>query len=159
MSISPRLSEYLQQRGTQFELCSHKHSHCSAETARAAHVPAHQVAKSVILEDDQGCVMAVIPADARVNLGELSRILGRNALHLSDENRIAAVFTDCERGAVPAVGMAWGVPTIVDEDLEENHEVYVEAGDHEQLLRMTREQFGELMRGAMHGHFSRSLAH
>jgi Ala-tRNA(Pro) deacylase len=86
-------------------------------------------------------------------IGELGRMLGRNKLRLADEARIAMLFDDCDRGAVPPVGMAWGLETIVDEALEANDVIYMEGGDHERLLRMSGEQFHELMRTQPHGHF------
>lgn len=159
MSIPSRLSSYLERHGARYETCSHRHSHCSAETARAAKVSPHQLAKSVLLEDEQGCVMAVVPADRTVMIGRLAQLLDRHELHLSDEARIAALFDDCDRGAVPPVGMAWGIETVVDDELEANDVVYLEGGDHEQLLRMPRDQFLELMRPARHGHFCRPPLH
>jgi Ala-tRNA(Pro) deacylase len=155
MSISPTLSNYLQQSGAQFQLCPHLHSRTSAETARLAHVPERLLAKSVVLEDEQGCVLAVVPGDSRVRVSALARMLGRSRLRLSDESTVRSLFGDCDPGAVPAFGMAWGIETAVDEELEHNSEVYVEGGDHEQLLRMSRGQFSELMTKARHGHFSR----
>jgi Ala-tRNA(Pro) deacylase len=142
-----------------YELCAHAHSRTSAETARAAQVVPHQLAKSVVLEDDAGCLMAVVPADRYVMLGRLSRMLGRKELHLSDENRIAELFDGCDRGAVPPVGAPWGIETIVDDELEANDVVYMESGDHEHLLRLSREQFHELMSAARHGHFCKDRAH
>jgi len=153
MSIPSHLSDYFGQRGARYELCLHEHTRTSAQTARSAHVPPGQLAKSVILEDDTGCLMAVIPADQTVMVGELGRMLGRSHLRLSDEARVASLFDGCERGAVPPVGMAWGLETIVDDTLDGNEVVYLEAGDHESLLRMSGEQFRELMRGQPHGHF------
>lgn len=153
MSIPSRLSSYLDERGARYDVCAHEHSRSSAETARTAQVPPHQLAKSVIVEDDSGCLMAVVPADRNVMLGALSRLLERRHLRLADETRIAALFADCDRGAVPALGMAWGVETVVDDELVANEVVYVEGGDHECLLRMSHEQFSELMRVARHGHF------
>jgi len=159
MKISSRLTGYLAQRGARYDVCAHDHSQSSAQTARLAHIPEHQLAKSVILEDDAGCVLAVVPANSRVQIGELARLLGRHDLHLADERRIMQVFEDCAVGAVPAFGMAWGVETVVDETIGDNPEVYVEAGDHEALLRMSREQFNELMREAKRGRFSRLPVH
>jgi len=153
MSIPLRLSSYLQQCGARYEVCEHAHSRSSAQTARTAHVPPHQLAKSVIVEDDAGCLMAVLPADRSVKLGLLSRMLDRKGLRLADENRIAALFADCDRGAVPAVGMAWGIDTVVDDELGSGDVVYIECGDHEGLLRMSRDQFRDLMRAARHGRF------
>jgi Ala-tRNA(Pro) deacylase len=157
--IPTRLSSYLDQHGARYELCAHAHSHSSAETARAARVPPGQLAKSVLLEDDDGCVMAVIPADKTVMLHEVARMLGRRELHLADENRIASLFEGCERGALPPVGMAWGIETVVDDSLEANDEVYFEGGDHEQLLRMSRQHFHDLMSDARHGHIAKTPVH
>jgi Ala-tRNA(Pro) deacylase len=156
MSIPSRLSSYLEQRGARYELCTHELSHSSAETARAAQLPPHQLAKSVILEDSAGCVMAVLPADRAVVPREVGDMLGRKSLHLADEERVARLFADCDRGAVPPVGMAWGIETVVDDELSKNEVVYCEAGDHEHLLRLSREQFQSLMRAARHGHFCRT---
>lgn len=153
MSISSRLSSYLEQRGARYQLHAHEPSHSSAETARNAHVLPHALAKSVVLEDDAGCVMAVVPADRVVHLGHVSRMLGRHGLHLADEDRLATLFEDCDRGAVPPVGMAWGLETLVDDQLDDNDTVYMESGDHQSLLSMPHEQFHALMSDARHGHF------
>lgn len=159
MSVSRHLSSYLDERGARYEVCTHAYSRSSAETARTANVMPSLLAKSVILEDESGYVMAVIPADRSVLVGELARLLGRKELRLADEERIVALFGDCDRGAVPSVGMAWGIETIVDDELEENDVVYMEAGDHERLLRLSRDDFHALMDGQRHARISRVPMH
>lgn len=159
MTIPSRLSTYLEERGVRYEVCDHLHSHTSAQSARTANVPAHELAKSVIVEDDDGCLMAVLPADRKVRLGELSRLLGRKNLRLAEESRVAELFGDCERGAVPALGMAWGVETVVDDELESSPTVYIEGGDHERLLRLSHDQFHALMATARHGQFCAEPMH
>jgi len=159
MSVSHRLAEYFVRCGVRYEVSEHRWRRSSAQTARLAHVQPALIAKSVIVEDDGGFVMAVIPADKYVMLGRLSALLGRHDLHLSDEDRIASVFGDCDRGAVPPVGMAWGIETVVDEALESLPVVYLEGGDHQRLLRLTGDQFAELMRGARRGRFCKSPFH
>jgi Ala-tRNA(Pro) deacylase len=159
MSIPLRLTNYLEQFGASFEIREHQRSRSSAETARTASIPPNQLAKSVIVEDDAGCVMAVVPGDKSVSLGELARLLGRTGLRLSDEDRISTLFGDCDRGAVPPVGMAWGIETIVDDELEACDVVYAEAGDHEHLLRMSHQQFHELMGATRHGRFCKLPTH
>ena len=159
MSMPARLSNYLQRSGIHYDVMSHFHSHSSLETARAARVPSHQLAKSVVLEDDEGCVMAVIPADARVNVGAIARMLGRNELRLSDEQRLCELFPDCDRGAVPAIGMAWGMDTIVDDSLDDNEELFIEAGDHDMLIKMSRPQFRQLMSDVRHARICTPTAH
>jgi Ala-tRNA(Pro) deacylase len=154
MTISSRLTSYLERHGARFDLCAHPHSRTSVQTARVAHVLPHQIAKPVIVEDDAGCVMAIVPGDRKLQIGRLARLLERKRLHLADEDRIAELFTDCDRGAVPGLGMAWGLDTIVDDELEASEFVYLEGGDHECLVRLSHDQFHELMRDVRHGQFS-----
>ena len=157
MSISSNLANYLDQRGARYEVVPHAHSRTSAETARSANLMACHLAKSVILEDELGSVMmAVIPADKAVMVGELGRILGRKDLRLADEERIAMLFKDCEPGVVPSIGMPWGIETVVDDELEESEVVYMEGGDHERLLRMSHDQFHALMSSQRHGQFCKA---
>lgn len=159
MSIPSTLANYLDQRGARYEILAHAHSRTSAETARSANVIPDHLAKSVVLEDDLGYVMAVIPADKAVMVDELGRMLGRRSLRLADEDRVAMLFKGCEPGAVPSVGMAWGIETIVDDELEACEAVYMEGGDHERLLRMSHDQFHALMSSQRHGQFSKAPAH
>ena len=55
--------------------------------------------------------------------------------------------------------LLWGirVPLIVDDSIEAQPEIYMEAGDHETLLRMSHAQFARLMRNTRHGRFSEKL--
>jgi len=159
MSIPSRLSTYLDQRGARYEIFAHEPSSCSAQTARTAHVPPHQLAKPVIVEDDDGCMMVVLPADRNVSFSLLARVLDRQHLRLADKSRVEAMFADCAPGAVPALGMPWGIETIVDDELEANEVVYMEGGDHERLLRMSHDQFHALMGAERHGRFSGQPIH
>ncbi len=159
MPIPMRLTSYLRQRGTQFEIREHRHSASSAETARTANIPPHQLAKSVVVEDDAGCFMAVLPGDQALSLSDLAGLMGRGSLRLLDEDRISRMLQDCDRGAVPPFGMPWGIETVVDDELEACDFVYAEAGDHEHLLRMSHQQFHELMGSSRHGRFSRLPPH
>jgi Ala-tRNA(Pro) deacylase len=144
MTIASKVRDYLAQRGVKYELVPHAHSQSSMETAELAHIPGNRLAKSVMLEDDDGFVMAVLPSTCHVRLGELSRELNRK-LRLATEKELPAVFGDCELGAIPPIGPAYGVTTVVDESLAEEPEIYFEAGDHQQLIRMKRDDFIALM--------------
>jgi len=145
MAIAHTLESYITRRGIPYEVISHAHSHSSAETAELAHVPGDRLAKSVILEDDAGFVMAVLPSTYHVRLGRLSRELNRSRLRLTPEKMLPDLFEDCEVGAIPPVGLAYGLSTIVDIDIADQPEIYFEAGDHEKLIRMNREDFRALM--------------
>ena len=154
MAIAHTLESYIAQRGIPYEVISHAHSHSSAETAELAHVPGDRLAKSVILEDDDGFVMAVLPSTYHIRLGRLSRELNRSGLRLATEKALPDIFDDCELGAIPPVGLAYGMSTIIDIDLADQPEIYFEAGDHEKLIRMNRDDFRALMDHAGRARFA-----
>ena len=153
MAIAHTLESYIAQRGIPYDVISHAHSHSSAQTAELAHVPGDRLAKSVILEDDDGYVMAVLPSTCHVRLGRLGRELNRK-LRLATEKTLPALFEDCELGAIPPVGLAYGVSTVVDDGIARQPEVYFEAGDHERLIRMNRDDFRLLMDRAARAQFA-----
>lgn len=153
MAIAQTIENYMAQRGIRYDVIPHAHSHNSAETAQYAHVPGDRLAKSVILEDDRGFVMAVLPSTCHVRLGRLSREMNRR-FRLASEDTLPNLFVDCELGAIPPVGLAYGMSTIVDDGIADQPEIYFEAGDHEQLIHMKREDFRTLMDHAGHARFA-----
>ena len=100
-----------------------------------------------MLEDSQGYLMAVLPATHKVGLGAVRRHLNR-MLGLAPGQELAGLFKDCEPGAIPPLGEAYGIETIVDESLIGSQDIYFEAGDHLALVHVTGNDFLRLMAGA-----------
>jgi Ala-tRNA(Pro) deacylase len=153
MTIAQTVSGYLQARHIPYDVITHPHSDSSRKAAETAHVPPERLAKAVILSDRRGFLMAVVPGDRYVSLDDLQRKLGRR-LSLAPESRLAPVFRDCASGAIPPLGPAYGMETIVDDSLVGQPEVYFEAGDHCGLIRVGGDEFLALLREAMHGQFA-----
>ena len=156
MAIAITLKEYMEDHNLEYEVVSHDKSSTSMETAQCAHIPGNKVAKTVVLEDEQGYVMVVVPATHRVEMGTVQRYLQRQ-VRLADEPELQRIFTDCELGALPPVGDPYGVETMIDDSLAEQTDVYFEAGDHEALIHMSCEQFELMMADAEHGSFSHHI--
>ena len=154
MSIAMTVSNYLDEHGVDYDILSHPHTVTSGQSAAAAHIPGTRLAKSVLLEDDSGYLMVVLQSNRQVNLGELHRQMNRN-LGLATESELGKLFSDCEIGALPALGPAYGIETVVDDAIAEQPDIYFEAGDHEQLVHVSAESFNTLMgESARHGRFS-----
>ena len=156
MTIATRVVNYLVEQDADYDVLTHPHSSSSLETAQLAHVPGDLIAKSVVLEDERGYLLAVLPASCKVDLGELHRQTKR-PLTLATEAELEALFGDCERGAVPPFGSVYELETIVDDSLAEQSDIYFEAGDHEQLIHVSAETFEALMGEAQHTGFSRHM--
>jgi Ala-tRNA(Pro) deacylase len=153
MAMAQTVQELLGGEGRDYEVVVHPRSHNSAQSAQLAHVPRERLLKSVILADDDGYVMAIVPSSAYVALGRLGR-QWRRRLWLATEGEVADLFRDCEPGAIPPFGRSYGLRTVVDDCVGEQPEVYVEAGDHECLVRMPIGDFLALMPEAGHGKFA-----
>ena len=153
MSIACKVRDYLEREGVNYELIRHPPTLSSQRTAEAMHVPGERIAKSVMLGDEYGYVLAVVPATHRVEPQLLQRLLRRD-LTLVPEPELARVFDDCVLGAIPPVGEAYGVQVLVEESLAELPEVYFEAGDHTDMVHVQGADFRAMMARAEHGHIS-----
>jgi Ala-tRNA(Pro) deacylase len=156
MAMARRVRQYLQAHDIDYSVVAHNHTATSMETARAAHVPGNRIAKTVVLEDDNGYVMAVLPATYKIDLGELHRQTNRR-LGLATERELSPIFDDCELGAIPPLGQAYGLATIVDGALAEQTDIYFDAGDHEQLVHVSAEGFSGMIGDARLMRFSRHV--
>ncbi|MCF6338732.1 MAG: YbaK/EbsC family protein [Gammaproteobacteria bacterium] len=156
MAVAATLREYLNRWGVEYEVVPHAHTGSSLETAEAAHVPGDKLAKCVMTGDYRGYLMVVVPASHEVEFSLLDEQLDRR-LELATEEELADIFVDCELGAIPPLGEAYGIDVAVDRRLAECDDVYFEAGDHAELLHLRGEDFRDLMAGAEHGDYSRHL--
>ena len=156
MAIAAKLKTYLDQHGGHFKLVTHPHTASSMETAEVTHVPGDALAKGVLLKNGAGYLLVVLPADYHVELERLNRLLKRE-MQMAEEAELQGLFPDCELGAVPPIGPAYGITTVWDVALGDQEKVYFEAGDHEHLVRVTGRHFHELMAQAERGEFSRHI--
>ncbi len=153
MGMAISLQKFFESHPLHYSIVAHDHTETSQQTAAAVHKTGYKVAKSVLLKDDDGYLLAVLPACYRLHLGQLHRALNRN-LGLATEAEVATLFGDCAIGAIPPAGMLYDLETIVDEALLEQEDIYFEAGDHERLIHMKRKDFSKLLGDAMRGNFS-----
>jgi Ala-tRNA(Pro) deacylase len=153
MTIAASVAGYLTRTGVPYDVIAHQHTSNSTHSAQAARVPGGLLAKCVMLEDGNGYLMAVVPATRRVDLGALHQRLGRE-LGLATEGEVARLFADCEPGAAPPLGNAYGIDSIVDSDLVGASDIYFEAGDHCALVHVSGGDFLKLMGNAPHDRIS-----
>ena len=149
MALAQTLMKYLDDRGVDYQLMTHAHSASAAESAHSAHLPTHQVAKAVVLRDEDGYVLSVLPANHTLEVSWVNAELGRQ-LEMAEEEELILLFDDCEVGAVPALGEAYGIEVIWDDELQYTADVYIEAGDHEHLIWLERRDFQKLMLSLPH---------
>ncbi|WP_026332966.1 aminoacyl-tRNA deacylase [Thioalkalivibrio sp. ALE20] len=156
MTISTTLQEFLDERDVNYDVVGHPRADSASRTAEAAHVPGDELTKGVLVEDAGHYMLAVLPATRRLQFGKLHYMLGEH-VGLATEEEVRSVFPDCEHGAVPALGTAWGLEVLLDESLAAQDRIYVEGGDHVSLIRLDGPAFRNLLGHCRHGDFSRHI--
>ena len=153
MAISQKLRNYMNRCGVAFEEVAHRPTMHAAEAAEASHIPGRRVAKGVLVRAGDEYVLAVVPASRRVRLEQLERWLGR-PVDLADELESTHLFADCQLGAIPPIGAAYGLESVFDDELLNGDDIYFEGGDHCTLVHVEAGEWRHLTRGAGHCAFA-----
>ena len=153
MTIATRLKNYIESAGVRYDTVAHQRTSTSRQTALAAHVPGSRLAKSVVIHHDLGYSLAVVPSTHRVELGTLQDVMNTR-LGLASEDEAGSLFEDCDTGAIPPIGAAYGVSVILDESFGDAADVYFEGGDHKTLVHVSGRDFRDLTKGATRARFS-----
>ena len=153
MTIAPTLKSYLDEKNIDYDVMSHDTTYTSSKTAQASHVPGDSLAKGVVLSREGGFTLAVVPASCNVSLDAVANYID-GPVELATEEEIEALFPDCEVGAIPPLGDAYGLEMIVDDSLDERADVYFEAGDHKNLIHLSGDLFHKTHETCPHGHIA-----
>jgi Ala-tRNA(Pro) deacylase len=148
-----RTLEYLDQRLVRYAHSRHPAAYTARQVAAAEHLPLHKLAKTIIVLSDQAYAMAVVPADALVDLEELRRLMGVESLRLAGECELAALFPDAELGSMPPFGNLFGLPVYMDSSLLNENFIGFNAGTHRDLIFMPVSDFVRLA-GPVTGEFA-----
>jgi len=156
MAIAPTLERYLAGKNIKYDVIAHEPTMSSSRTAEVCRISGDRLAKAVVLRDESGFILAILPASHHIRLSDLGMRLGFD-VDLATEHEIEQLFQDCAHGAVPPAGECYGLDVIVDDSIEEQPEVYLEGGDHATLVHLSHAQFARFTAEAWRGHFSARL--
>jgi Ala-tRNA(Pro) deacylase len=132
------LTSTLDRAGVEYELLPHAHTESASAEAEALGLSAADVAKTLVVTTPDGYARAVIPADCRIDTHKLRQLLGagRKNVHLASEDDLRRDYPDFDLGAVPPLGGTRHDPVLVDRRVAERDAIVLEAGSHEQSLRL-----------------------
>jgi Ala-tRNA(Pro) deacylase len=137
------LTEHLQQRGSAFELLSHRQADTSTDETRVLGIDAGEVLKTLAVRTGPGYALVVIPASCRLDLHLVRDALGDHQARLASEEELARDFAGYQLGALPPLGPLVGSRMYVAPEVLEHDLVVFAAGSQTESVRMaTRELFG-----------------
>ena len=135
MGVPARLIDFLNQSKVRYEVLHHPEAFTAQELAAIEHVKGRSHAKVVMVKTGAELLMAVLPADHRLDLEKLGKVTGR-PMSLASEGEFKALFPDCAVGTMPPFGQLDGVGTYLDKSLADADRIVFEAGTHSDAVKM-----------------------
>jgi Ala-tRNA(Pro) deacylase len=144
------LTRRLDEAGARYELLPHAHTESAVAEAKALGVAPADVAKTLVVATPEGYLRAVLPASERIDLRKLRAVHGGSkiGLHLASEQDLRRAYPEFELGAVPPIG-GRDDPVVVDTRPAEHDTVVMEAGSHEQSVRIPSDDLVRVAKAAV----------
>jgi Ala-tRNA(Pro) deacylase len=150
MPIPAHICRLLDSRHIPYQACTHSRSYTAQGTAQAQHLSGKRLAKVVIVVlENRKLVMAVVPANYRVDLDKLGQILNTGWIRLATEDEFKDAFPGCELGAMPPLGNIYHLDVWVDEEFRSQTDIAFNAGTHSELIQMSFADFEQLVHPQM----------
>ncbi len=105
MAVAISVHQYLSDKGINYDSIEHRRTGSSKESAIASFVPSDNLAKGVVLRNQEGYLLTVLPSSHMMDLNKVGKLL-HQPVTLAHEDEINALFPDCEDGAIPPIGAA-----------------------------------------------------
>ncbi len=138
------ITPILDEAGVEYELLPHQRTETAAAEAEALGLDPKDVAKTLVVSTPAGYVRAVLPASERIDFHKLrEHVEGGKRIHLATEEDLERDYPGFELGAVPPFGGS-SDRILVDSRLAEREQVVLEAGSHEQSVRIRTADLLEL---------------
>jgi Ala-tRNA(Pro) deacylase len=130
------VTSVLEGAGIDYELLPHSHTETASAEAEALGLNPEEVAKTLVLSTPGGHVRAVLAASDRIDLSKVrEQVEGGKRIHLASEEDLQREYPGFDLGAVPPFGGP-GDRVLVDARLAKRETVVLEAGSHEQSIRI-----------------------
>jgi len=153
--MRPRsLDEFLAKARIPYTTFRHPPAFTAMHAAAISHVRGQSWAKTVVCFADAEAILAVVPVHYTIDLERLRELAGANAVRLAQVGEIAALYPDCEEGAMPPFGALYLQRVFVEKSFVGDPEMVFNAGTHTDCIRMHYGDFADVAKPVV-GCFSR----
>jgi len=126
----------LRSEGVDFQLVHHDAVTTSAEAAAVRGTELCSGAKAMLVKAKAGFVLAVLAADRKVNWKLLAPLVDDKGARFANDDELRTA-TGLTKGAVPPLGVLFGLRTLYDRSLLEVESVNFNAGTHTDSIAMS----------------------
>jgi Ala-tRNA(Pro) deacylase len=146
MPIPASICKFLDSQGVAYQSSTHSRAYTAQGIAQAQHLSGKKLAKVVIVMAGDGTlIMAVVPANCRVDLDKLRQLIHTDWIRLATEEEFKDAFPECELGAMPPFGNIYHLDVWMDESLRAYPTIAFNAGTHAEIIQMSLADFERLV--------------
>ena len=153
MTVTPGLDALLRSSGVEYATVSHDPA-SRLDGVHGMPVGGEGIARTLLLLDDRGYALAIIPRDHHVDLRAMEDEFGRR-MRMASREEIARLFPGLPPRALPPIAEGLDIETYLDQSLVPLSAVYFETASPGRLVRIEGDAFRGLLYGAWCGPISR----
>jgi len=143
MAVPKKVLNFLEKSKIKFEIIEHKKVFTAFDKSQTLKVPQKIVGKTLVLKADKKLILALIPANKKLDLRKLKKF-GKK-IELAKESLIKKKLKGVKVGAVPPFGILWGLPTIVDSSFKKQKEIILNSGDWNFSIKISPKNLEKLI--------------
>jgi Ala-tRNA(Pro) deacylase len=151
--LTERLLQVLADRAVPHQVMRHRPVRTSAEASQVRGTPLDAGAKALVCHADEGIVLIVVPADARLDNRAFRQQAGVKNVRMIDPERVLELV-GAPVGAVPPFGSLFGLPTYCDREVAERELIAFNAGGRDVSVTMRGPDYAALEQPLL-GQFAR----
>lgn len=140
MSLSAKLTKHLVQNKVTYDVVPHKTVFTVYDLAQTMKVKLNTIIKTLLVKADKEYVLAVLPANLRLDLVALKKQLKAKTLSLAKEKDMTAKFK-VKPGSMTAFGSMYKVAVVADKSLLKAEKVLMSAGSFTESLRLKMKSY------------------
>ncbi len=140
MNIAASLIKVFNQYRIKFQSFSHVRTVTLDDAQKILKICPDAFARSVLLGDHQGLILAVVPLSHKLDFSLINKRLKRQLKVLEGE-KVDRIFFDCEPGSHPVIGEPYGLKIVIDSCLTAQPFIYFEPGTHTSVIKMSQLDF------------------
>ncbi len=144
MVLAPTVVNQLDALAAQYDVLAHEVTDTIEAAAASLGLAADTVARAVVLRDEDYICMAVLPLNYLIDFADLKALTQRNLQPVANQF-VGDMFADCDEGVIPPFGGVYNIETFYDVSLLSKSVVLLEAGSHQNMIRLTRDEFRKLV--------------
>lgn len=143
MAIPKKTKTYLDKKLAKYDEITHKTVYTAYDAAQTLKKELKDIAKSLLIAADKAYIIAVVPANMKIDLGKLKKALKVKKVSIPNEKLMVKVFK-VKPGAMTAFGGLHQVEVWVDKSLLKTKEIILSAGSFTDSVRMKVKDFIEM---------------